>query len=62
MSERLITVVWLPLKPGLDLEKGNPKKVWDETLDILARQQGCKNLFWGRQVETPDTVTQVLGE
>jgi hypothetical protein len=51
----------MPMKPGLDLSLGETKEVWDSTLSTIAKQPGCKALYWGRQIENPDTVQMLVG-
>ena len=61
MSKNATEVVYMPMKPGLDLSSGEAKEVWDSTLSTIAKQPGCKALYWGRQIENPDTVQMLVG-
>ncbi|KAJ4365539.1 hypothetical protein N0V83_008158 [Neocucurbitaria cava] len=53
-------IALLPLKADLDLESGDAKSAWDETLATLAKQPGLKTLFWGRQIENKDVLMMVI--
>lgn len=61
MSGSVTEVVYLHMKPGLDLSLGEAKEVWQSTLSTIAKQPGCKALYWGRQIENPDTVQMLVG-
>jgi hypothetical protein len=61
MSDPVTEIAYLPLLPNTDLTTGEGQKVWTETLRTITAQLGCKALFWGRQVENPDTVQFVIG-
>jgi len=55
MSNHALEIAIIQLKPGTDLEVGETGKIWSETLDTIKSQQGCKGVYWGRQIEHPDT-------
>jgi len=61
MSENATEVVYIPMKPGLDLSSGEAKGTWESTLSTIAKQPGVKALYWGRQIENPDTVQMAVG-
>ena len=61
MTDAITEIVYLPLKPNLNLESGEKKKVLDDTLDTIASQHGLKSLVWGRQIENPDMLEIVVG-
>jgi hypothetical protein len=61
MSENATEVVYIPIKPGLDLSSGETKETWESTLNTIAKQPGVKALYWGRQIESPDTVQMLVG-
>jgi hypothetical protein len=49
------------MKPGLDLSSGETKEIWESTLRTIAKQPGVKAVYWGRQIESPDTVQILVG-
>lgn len=55
-------VVYIPLKAGLDLGNPDNKAVWDSTLATFAKQKGLNAVYWGRQVEDPDTLQLLQGK
>jgi hypothetical protein len=61
MSENATEIAYLPMKPGIDLSSGEAKEAWESTLSTIAKQPGCKALYWGRQIENSDTVQMVVG-
>jgi len=61
MSENATEIVYIPMKPGLDLSTGEAKETWESTLSTIAKQPGAKALYWGRQIENPDTVQMAVG-
>jgi len=61
MTDAVTEIVYLPLKPNLDLSASEHKAVLDDTLDTIARRKGLKSLVWGRQVEKPDVLEIVQG-
>jgi hypothetical protein len=54
-------IVYLPLKPGLDLSADENKQQWKDTLGTIKRQPGVVRVLWGRQIENPNTVQLVVG-
>jgi hypothetical protein len=54
-------IVYLPLKPNLDLSADEKKQQWEDTLDTIKRQPGVVRVLWGRQIENPNTVQLVVG-
>ena len=61
MADAITEIVYLPLKPNLDLSSGDHKAVLDDTLNTIARQKGLTSLVWGRQVEKLDVLEIVQG-
>ncbi|KAH8644959.1 hypothetical protein IG631_02423 [Alternaria alternata] len=61
MSGSVTEVVYLHMKPGLDLSSGEAEEAWQSTLSTIAKQPGCKALYWGRQIENPDTIQMLVG-
>jgi hypothetical protein len=59
MSELATEIVYLPLKPNLDLDTN---ATWAKTLTTIAQQPGVKAAYWGRQIENPDTVQMAIGK
>lgn len=55
-KEATTEVIVIPLLPGLDLDTGDAKGIWDSTLSTIADQPGYQKMFYGRQVEHPDTL------
>jgi len=55
-KEATTEVIMIPLLPGLDLDTGDAKEIWDSILSTIADQPGCQKVFYGRQVEHPDTL------
>ena len=62
MSERMIAIVTVPLKPDVELESGKAKILWDGGLDLVAKREGVKAVYWGRQVENRETAMLVIGK
>ncbi|KAG9191776.1 hypothetical protein G6011_10510 [Alternaria panax] len=60
MAGNVTEIVYLPMKPSLDLSSGEAKEVWESTLSTIAKQPGCQALYWGRQIENPDTVQMLV--
>jgi len=60
MSENATEIVYIPMKPGLDLSTDEAKETWESTLSTIAKQPGAKALYWGRQIENPDTVQMAV--
>lgn len=61
MTDLTTEIVYVPLKPGLDLSAGEMRTHWDDSLGILARQPGVKRVLWGRQVEDPNMAHMIIG-
>jgi hypothetical protein len=59
MSELATEIVYLSLKPNLDLDTN---ATWATILTTIAQQPGIKAVYWGRQIEHPDTVQMVVGK
>ncbi|CBX97997.1 hypothetical protein IAQ61_010103 [Plenodomus lingam] len=60
MAERTIEVVYIPIKAGVNLEAGEAKEVWNNTIATIAKQPGLNAFYWGFQVEHPDVVQMVI--
>ncbi|KAL1800735.1 hypothetical protein ACET3X_001077 [Alternaria dauci] len=60
MSENVSEVVYMSMRPALYLSSGEAKEAWQSTLSTIAQVPGCKALYWGRQLENPDTVQMVV--
>ncbi|KAH7341147.1 hypothetical protein BKA66DRAFT_434763 [Pyrenochaeta sp. MPI-SDFR-AT-0127] len=60
MADSVTEIVYLPLKEGTDLESGDAKSAWQDTLKTIASQDGLESLFWGRQIESKDTVQMLV--
>ncbi|KAH8727141.1 hypothetical protein GQ44DRAFT_128633 [Phaeosphaeriaceae sp. PMI808] len=61
MAEGPVTeVVYMHLKPGLDLESGEGAAVLEDSLKVLEKQEGLKTLYYGRQIEHPDILQMVV--
>ncbi|KAL6705321.1 hypothetical protein ACN47E_007131 [Coniothyrium glycines] len=59
MTEQITEIVYIPLKPDLDLDAGDARRVWDASLATIAKQPGLRKLFWGRQIEDKNTLQLV---
>ncbi|KAF2024696.1 hypothetical protein EK21DRAFT_117541 [Setomelanomma holmii] len=54
MATEATEVCYLPFQSGIDLEEADHKAVLTDTLDTIAKQDGMKSLYYGKQVENPD--------
>jgi hypothetical protein len=61
MSVPVTEICIIPLKPDVDLTTGDTQKQWEESLNTIDLQPGCKSIFWGRKVEDPDKLLLVIG-
>ncbi len=54
----------LPLVSEAPIEdpSSDAGKVWKSTLDTVMAQDGYQRAYWGRQVESPDTLELVVGK
>jgi hypothetical protein len=60
MSNDATEVCYLPLKEDIDLEEEESKAILNDTLDTIARQDGLKSLYYGKQIEKPDIMQLVI--
>jgi hypothetical protein len=60
MSSEATEVCYLPLKEDIDLEEEETKAILNDTLDTIARQDGLKSLYYGKQIEKPDIMQLVI--
>jgi len=51
-KEATTEVIMIPLLPGLDLDTGDAKEIWDSTLSTIADQPGYQKIFYGRHPDT----------
>ena len=61
MSGPVTEIAYIPLVPGTDLKTGETHEIWQKTLQTIAAQPGCQSLYWGKQLENPDTVQFAIG-
>ena len=61
MAQPVTEVVYLPTKPGLDIESGEGKRVWESTVATIIKQPGVRKLYAGKQLEIPDVLQIVAG-
>ncbi|KAJ4341912.1 hypothetical protein N0V95_007097 [Ascochyta clinopodiicola] len=62
MTDTVFEITCLPLKAGVNLETGRDKSVWEAALNTLGKQPGLESLFWGRQIENPDSLQIIAGK
>lgn len=62
MTDSVVEIVYLPLKAGTDVENGDGKSVWQDTVKTVGSQPGVKSLFWGLQIENKDTLQMLVGK
>lgn len=62
MSYPVTEIAYVPIKKDVDLESGEGKSIWDETLKTIASQKGFKRLSWGTQIEFPTVAQMAIGE
>ena len=61
MANHIIEIAYVKLIPGTDPSEGDAQRIMQETLQTIVSQPGVKNLYWGRQIENPDTYQLVVG-
>lgn len=62
MSVPVTEIAYIPIKPSINLETGEGKRIWDATLKTIASQAGFKQLLWGVQIERPGITQMVIGK
>lgn len=62
MAEIVTEIAYVPLKPGVDLESGEGKTIWDATLKTVSEQQEFRQLRWGMQIENPRVASLAVGK
>jgi hypothetical protein len=62
MSDPVAEISILSLVPGTDLRAGEAKQTWLQTLQTIAKQDGCTGVRWGMQIENKDTAQVVAGK
>ncbi|KAF2011751.1 hypothetical protein BU24DRAFT_426850 [Aaosphaeria arxii CBS 175.79] len=60
MAPQITEIVYIPLRPDVDLDHGDAGNIWTDTLNTIATQPGCQSVLWGRQVEQPKTAELVI--
>ncbi|KAH7085527.1 hypothetical protein BKA63DRAFT_499778 [Paraphoma chrysanthemicola] len=60
MSSEATEVCYLPLKEGINIEDGEAKAILTATLDTIAKQDGLKSLYHGKQIEHPSIFQMVI--
>jgi hypothetical protein len=61
MAQTTTEIAQLPLKPGVDLNEGDAKGIWQGTLKTIASKKGYQKLYWGVKVEEKETAVLVVG-
>jgi len=57
MGSPATEIAYITLKPGVNIEGSTPEaKVWQESLSIVAAQEGYKSAYYGRQLEDPSVL------
>lgn len=58
MASLATEVATLPLSPRATIEDASSSagKTWKSIVDTILAQEGCQHVYWGRQVETPNTL------
>lgn len=62
MGGPVTEIAYVPIKKDVDLESGEGKSIWDNTLKTIAKQKGFEALRWGVQIETPTVAQMAIGE
>jgi hypothetical protein len=59
----MIEVACVPVKPDVDLVTGrsDARAAWDSAMNMLSKQAGLLALYWGPQIESPDTMQMIVG-
>jgi len=60
MSDAVAEIATLPLRADVDLRFGKDKAAWDDTLATIAKQRGCKTIYWGLKTEDPTSLLMVI--
>lgn len=60
MPDAVAEVATLPLRADVDLKSGEDKQAWDDTLATIAKQHGCKTIYWGSKTEDPTILIMVI--
>lgn len=61
MANQVTEIAYVKLIPGTNPSEGDAQRILKETLQTVTSQPGVKNLYWGRQIENPDTYQLVVG-
>lgn len=61
MSDRVFEIVYIPLKPNTDLTSGESAEIFNDGLVTVSSQPGARDIYWGRQIERPDTIDLIIG-
>ena len=62
MSESVTEIAYAPMKKDVNLESGDCKSIWNDTLKTIASQKGLKRLSWGTQIESPSIAQMAIGK
>jgi hypothetical protein len=56
-------IAYIPLKPGTDIKDSLTLegKAWKEAQNIIRSQYGYQQSYQGEQLESPDTMTWLIG-
>lgn len=61
MSYPVTEIAYVPIKKDYDVESGEGKSIWHNTLKTIASQEGFKRLSWGKQIENPSITQMAIG-
>ncbi|RYN63071.1 hypothetical protein AA0117_g12831 [Alternaria alternata] len=62
MSERTVELASIPIRPDIDLtaSRNEARAAWDSAMDTVAKQPGVLSLYWGLQIEHPNTMQMIV--
>lgn len=61
MAQTITEIALIPLLPGVNLDEGDAKVVWQRMLKTIASQKGWQKMYWGMKVEDKEVVVLVVG-
>lgn len=64
MSLPATEIAILPLIAGAAIEQPDTSsgRIWHDTLDTIAQQDGYQRLFWGRRIEKQSDAVLLIGK
>jgi hypothetical protein len=60
MSDTVFEIATLPLRADANLKSNEDKQAWNDTLTTIAKQHGCKTIYWGLKIEDPTTLIMAI--